>query len=135
TVAMEDPMTDILPKEGRDGYRGAARAPFEAADPAEPGAVRAGKEASRERPEPDRRPDHGLRRLDDVRLPAHPLVRRLDRLQGRALPVRPADDDRLAGGDLPLDVRDDQPEPGRRQAPGRREPGVEDCAGGGPAES
>ena len=29
--------------------------------------------------------------------------------------LRAAHDDRLAGGDLPLDVRDDQPEPRRRK--------------------
>ena len=40
----------------------------------------------------------------------------LDRLRRRELPVRPADDDRLARGDLPLDLRDDQPEPRRREA-------------------
>ena len=33
-----------------------------------------------------------------------------------AYPVRAPDDDRVPGGDLPVDVRDDQPEPSRREA-------------------
>src|SRR5512133_4179368 len=61
---MEDPMTDILPKEGRDGHSRAAdraaRALGEAPHPGEPGACRGGQEASRQRPEPHRRQDHGL---------------------------------------------------------------------------
>jgi hypothetical protein len=56
-----------------------------------------------------------LRRVNVVRLPPHHLVRLMDRLAGRALPVRPADDDRVAGGDLFVDVCDDQPEPRRRK--------------------
>ena len=40
--------------------------------------------------------------------------RLLDRVQRRGVPVWPPDDDRVAGGDLPLNLRDDQPEPSRR---------------------
>src|SRR5262249_39594410 len=47
---------------------------------------------------------------------------------------RSADDDRLARGDLPLDLRDDLPEPRRREAPGDRRPRLEDRAIGGQAE-
>src|SRR3984957_1349813 len=50
----------------------------------------------------------------------------LDRARRREVSVRPADDDRLAGGDLPLDLCDDQPEPRGRQAAGRRRPAMED---------
>jgi hypothetical protein len=39
----------------------------------------------------------------------------LDRIRCREVSVRTSDDDRLAGGDLPLDLRDDQPEPGGSQ--------------------
>ena len=60
--------------------------------------------------------DHSLLRLHAVRLPARDLVLVLDRLRRRGLSVRAADDDRLARGDLPVDVRDDQPEPRRREA-------------------
>ena len=69
-----------------------------------------------------------------VRLHPHPLVRLLDRVRRRELPVRPADDDRLARGDLPLDLRDDQPEPGRREASGDRRPAMADRAGRGQAK-
>jgi len=51
--------------------------------------------------------------------------------RGGGLSVRPADDDRLARGHLPLDLRDDLPEPRRRQAPGDRRPAVENGSGGG----
>src|SRR5262249_55287928 len=105
------------------------------ADPrAEPRARGARARARGERSESDRGPDHEVLRVDVVRVPPHALVRPLDRSRGRALPVRVADDDRLAGGDLPVDVRDDQPEPGRREAPGRRRPAVADRPGGGQAE-
>src|SRR6478752_10134582 len=59
----------------------------------------------------DSRHGHPLRRLYDVRLRAHNLVRGVDRLARRALPVRAVDDDRVSGGDLLVDVRSDQPEP------------------------
>jgi hypothetical protein len=49
-------------------------------------------------------------------------------------PVRPADHDRLARGDLPIDVRDDQPEPGRRVASGGGRPAVADGPGRGQTE-
>src|SRR5262245_33746014 len=106
----------------------------EAATPDRPGAARAREEEGRSRPEPGRRQDHGLLGLDAVRLHPPHLVRLLDRLRGRGLPVRAPDDDRLAGGDLPLDLRLDQPEPGGRQAPGDRRRAVENGAGGGQAE-
>src|SRR5689334_15727954 len=58
----------------------------------------------------------------------------LDRVRRREVSLRAAHDDRLAGGDLPLDVRHDQPEPGRREAAGACGPPVEDRARGGEAE-
>src|SRR6476646_7758460 len=58
----------------------------------------------------------------------------LDRLWRRGLSVRAADDDRVARGDLPLHLRDDQPEPSGREAAGDRQPAVDDRAGGGQAE-
>src|SRR6476620_2109703 len=91
--------------------------------------------ARAERAEPHRRQDHAVRRLDAVRLRPHPVVRRLDRLPGREVPVRPADDDRLARGDLPVDVRDDLAEPRRREARGALQSPVEDDSEGGRAES
>src|SRR5262249_36297150 len=60
--------------------------------------------------------------------------RLLDRIRSGEVPLRPVDDDRLARGDLPLDLRDDQPEPGGRQASGGRGRAVEDRPGGGHAE-
>src|SRR5678810_459033 len=77
---------------------------------AESGACRAREAASRERAEPDRGSDHGIRRIDVVRLHPYCLVRLLDRARCREVPLRPPDDDRLARGDLPLDLRDDQSE-------------------------
>src|SRR4051794_17745870 len=73
---------------------------------AEPRAPRARSEASRERAEPNRGSDHGLRRVDVVRLHPHHLVQLLDRARRREVPLRALDDDRVARGDLPLDVRD-----------------------------
>src|SRR5690349_20761337 len=86
-------------------------------EPADPGrAARppprrpgAGGPALREHPATGRGPDHGLRRIDEVRLPAHPGVRAVD-ARVREEPVAHADPRRVAGGDLPLDVRDDRPE-------------------------
>src|SRR4029450_6490682 len=71
---------------------------------------------------------------DGVRVHPHRLVQLLDRIRRREVPVRPPDDDRLARGDLPLDLRDDQPEPRRRQAPSDRRSAVADRQGGGQAE-
>src|SRR6478672_8270011 len=82
----------------------------------------------------DSRHDYALRRLYDVRLRAHNLVRGVDRLARRALPVRAVDDDRVPGGNLLVDVRLDQPEPRRRQAASRRRSAMADSAGGGSAE-
>jgi hypothetical protein len=78
--------------------------------------------------------DHRFFGIDALCLPPHHLVRSLDRLRRGGLPVRPPDEDRLARGHLPLDLRDDLPEPRRRQAPGDRRPAVEDGPGGGQAE-
>src|SRR5512132_4584862 len=73
--------------------------------------------ASPELPESDRRPHHGVCRVDELRVPAHSAVRCLDALPGgKALAHAHAR--RLIGGDLPLDVRHDQPEPGGREATG-----------------
>src|SRR4051794_2890 len=110
------------------------RHPPKAPGAGQPGAARAHREARARRSEPHRGHDYALRRVDDVRLPARHLVRLLDRVRRRELPVRPADDDRLARGDLPLDVRDDQPEPRRRQASGHRRPAMAHGAGGGRPE-
>jgi len=75
---------------------------------------------------------HASASASEVGLPTRPLrrVRRVpfpeaDRDHDfllRGGPVRAADGDRLARGDLPLDLRDDQPEPGRPQASGDRRP-------------
>src|SRR3954452_23108746 len=102
--------------------------------PGQPGPGQADRGPRRCVRQPDRRHGHAIRRVDAVRLPARALVRVLDRLRRRVLSVRAPDDDRLARGDLPVDVRDDQPEPRRREAAGPRRPGVEDRAGGGSAE-
>jgi hypothetical protein len=56
-----------------------------------------------------RRQDHGVRRIDGVRLHPRHLVRLLDRRRRREVPIRPPDDDRLTRGDLPFELRDDQP--------------------------
>src|SRR6266480_1925661 len=77
----------------------------------QPRAAQAREGAGRGRAEPGRGPDHDVRGLDDVRVHPHPVVRLLDRVRRREVPLRPADDDRLARGDLPLDLRNDQPEP------------------------
>ena len=90
--------------------------------------------AGRERAEPRRRPDHDVRGLDGVRVPPHALVRGVDRVPRRGVSVRAAHDDRVAGGDLLVDVRDDQPEPRRREAPGARRSSVGDRADRGEAE-
>src|ERR1700730_2701775 len=74
----------------------------------------------------DRGRDHPLCRFDVLRLRPHRLVRALDRRPDREVPLRPADDDRLAGGDLPVHVRDDQPEQGRRASAGACGPPVAD---------
>src|SRR5258708_1427061 len=67
--------------------------------------VAAARGAARaERREPGRRSHHDVRRLDAVRLPAHRVVRELDRLGPRELSVRVAHDDRVARGDLPVDL-------------------------------
>src|SRR6476619_5494475 len=58
--------------------------------------------------------------VDGVRLLPRPVVRGLDHLRHRGLSLRAVDDDRVARGDLPVDVRDDQPESRRLQAAGRR---------------
>src|SRR4051794_14996073 len=108
--------------------------PAEATRADQPGARPSRRGARGGDAEPDRRRDHALLRLDGVRLPPRDLVRELDRLRRREVPLRPADDDRVARGDLPVDVRDDQPEPRRREAPGDRRPAVDDGAGGGPSE-
>src|SRR5262249_15623741 len=50
------------------------------------------------------------------------------------LSVRPVDDDRIAGGDLSIHLRNDQPEPSRREAPGRGQPPVENRKRRGQAE-
>src|SRR3954470_14587141 len=60
-----------------------------------------------------RRQDHRLRRVDAVRLPARAGLRGVDAVH-REEPVADADPDRLPRGDLPLDVRDDRPEPSSR---------------------
>ena len=65
---------------------------------------------------PHSRPHNRVRRLDEVRVPPHALVRCVDPLRRRGLPVRSLDDDRVPRGDLPVNLRDDQPEPRRRQA-------------------
>jgi hypothetical protein len=64
----------------------------------------------------------------------HRLVLDLDRVGDRAIPVRVADHDRVTRGHLPIDVRDDQPEPLGRcpQTPGR--PGMADGAVRGTTE-
>ena len=67
--------------------------------------------------EPGRRSNHAIRRLNAVRLHPHHLVCRLDRLPGRALPVRTAHHDRVARSHRAVDLCDDQPEPGRGEAP------------------
>jgi hypothetical protein len=85
--------------------------------PAEPNPalVRHANERAQSVPKRNRRPDHRVRRLDVVHLHPHPLVRVLDRVRRRELPVRPADDDRLARGDLPLDLRQNRAD-AKRQA-------------------
>ena len=50
------------------------------------------------------------------------------------LPLRAADDDRVPGGHLPVDVRDDQPEPRRREARVARGASMAVGPGGGAAE-
>src|SRR5262249_10621499 len=50
------------------------------------------------------------------------------------VPVRPPHDDRVARGDLPLDLRSDQPEPCRCEASGDRQPAVANGEGRGQAE-
>ena len=109
-----------------------ADAQAEASDRSRAAEARTG--ACRGATKPDRRQDHHVRGFDAVRLCPHHLVRLLDRLRSRELPLRPADDDRLARGDLPFDLRDDQPEPRRREAPGDRQRAVEHGPGGGPAK-
>ena len=91
-----------------------------------PGASETPRGAGRQRPEPDRRRDHAFRRFHGLRLRLDRLVRAVDRAAGGEVPLRPADDDRLARGDLPVHVRDDQPEPGGREASGLGGQPVED---------
>src|SRR3954452_11321676 len=81
--------------------------PADAAQAHQPGARPSRRGARGADAEPDSRSDHALLRLDGFRLPPRDLVRELDRLRRREIPVRPADDDRVARGDLPVDVRDD----------------------------
>ncbi len=49
--------------------------------------------------------DHRVRGVDVYVYNPHRLVQLLDRIRLERLPVRPADDDRLARSDLPLDIR------------------------------
>src|SRR4029453_11763756 len=98
------------------------------------GAAQARRTTSQEPGEPGRRSDHPVRRVDAVRLSPHHLVRRLDSARGRALPLWAVDHDRVAGGHLPVDLRDDQPEPGRRKTPGPGRPPVADGPGRRTAE-
>src|SRR4051794_19632240 len=58
----------------------------------------------------------------------------LDRVRRREVSVRPPDDDRLARSDLPLDLRDDQPEQSRCEASSGCRPPVADRPGRGQAE-
>src|SRR6266545_2949145 len=66
---------------------------------------------------PRSRRHHPVRRVDAVRVPARGLVHAVGRLQRRGaarlrqVSLRPAHPDRLAGGDLPVHLRDDLPEP------------------------
>ncbi len=76
--------------------------------------------ACRRPPEPHRRRDDPVRRLDAVRLHPHRLVHAVDRTRRGEVSLRAPDDAGVAGGDLPVDVRDDQPEPRRREAGGTR---------------
>jgi hypothetical protein len=59
--------------------------------------------------EPHRRRHQPVRRLNAVRLPPHPLVRILDHLRRRGLPLRAAHYDRLARSHLPVHLHPDQP--------------------------
>src|SRR6266498_5203956 len=101
---------------------------------AEPRARRARKKASGERPEPDRGPDDGIRRIDVVRLHPRSLVRRLDRIRRREVPVWPPNNDRLSRGNLPLDLRDDQPEQSGHQTSSGCRPAMADRQGRRQAE-
>ena len=102
--------------------------------PQHPALIAHERPARREHPEPRGRPHHDVRGIDGVRLHPHVVVRGVDRLPRREVPVRIAHDDRVARGDLPVDVRDDQPEPGRREAPGAGRPPVGHRADRGEAE-
>ena len=71
------------------------------------------------RPAARRRRDHRVRRLDALRLHPRGRLRDLDGVH-REEPVAEAHAHRVARGDLPLDVRDDRSEPGRRRSSRRR---------------
>jgi hypothetical protein len=79
--------------------------------------------------EPARRRDHHVRGVDALRLRPRHLVRLLDWLRRGGLSLRPPHDDRLARGDLPLDLRPDLSESRRRQAPGDCRSAVADGSG------
>jgi hypothetical protein len=79
-------------------------------DSAPPGGPGAGGETSRRPPVADRGLDHRVRRVDELRLPSHRAVHRLDAVH-RVQAVAHADADRVAGSDLPVHVRHDRPEP------------------------
>src|ERR1041385_3278480 len=85
-------------------------------------------------PRPDCRHRHEVRWFDDVRWRARRVVWRVDRLWRRTFSIRPAHDDRLARGDLSLDLPSDQPEPRRRTPTVARECGVATGPAGGEAE-
>src|SRR3954468_4492472 len=70
--------------------------------PDQPRALEARRATCRRRPEPGCRPHPRVLRIDAVRLHPHHLVRVLDRLRGREIPLRSAHDDRLATSDLTL---------------------------------
>jgi hypothetical protein len=65
--------------------------------------------ASGERPAAHRRFDHRVRRVHAVRVHPHGRLRVLDALR-RVRSVAEAEPDRVAGGDLSVDVRHDRPE-------------------------
>src|SRR5439155_991487 len=101
---------------------------------AEPHPQEAPGDAPREPGEPHRRRRDQVRRLDGVRLRAHRVVQPVDRLPGREVPVRAPHDDRVARGDLPLDVPADQRQPPGRATADASRSGVEARAAAGHRE-
>src|ERR1700756_829273 len=93
-----------------------------------PGRLGRGKETKRKAPAAPGRPDNGVCRVDELRLDSRRIVRCVDAVPGTKS-VADVDPDGVAGGDFPVDLRDDRSEPsgGFPAVQGRsrlRDPGI-----------